>query len=188
LARTRSEEARRAALGAAVELMATQGVERLTIEEVASRSGVAKTTIYRHWPTRSELIIDGVRSCWPHLATPDSGELRRDLLELFDHKVRRDLSSTAGQILPSLLGAAVRDPELDAVARDLVEERNRPVRQVLAQAQARGELAPGLDVDVALGLVIGPLLYRKVHRRLPLTKAYLTGCIDAALVALRAMR
>jgi AcrR family transcriptional regulator len=184
VARTRSEEARRAALAAAIELMAAEGVEGLTIEDVAARSGVAKTTIYRHWPSRRELIIDGIRSCWPHLSTPDTGDLRTDLRELFDHMARKDLSSTMGRIMPSLTAAASRDPELEQVARELIEDRNRPVRQLLAQAQQRGELPADLDVEVALGLVIGPLLYRKVHRRLPLTKDFLARSLDASVRAL----
>jgi len=60
MARPRSEEARRKVLGAASDLMAARGVASLTIDEVAARSGVAKTTIYRHWQERTSLIIDAV--------------------------------------------------------------------------------------------------------------------------------
>jgi AcrR family transcriptional regulator len=183
---SRSDVARREALAAAADLIAERGVDNLTIEDVAGRSGVAKTTIYRHWPTRGPLVIDAVRSCWAHLPTPDTGDLRTDLVRLFEGMVRVDLTSLAGRIMPSLLGAAARDPELDRLTRELVEERARPVREILARAVARGELPVDLDEEVALGLVVGPLLYRKVHRRQALTQEYLEACIDGAIAGLRA--
>jgi AcrR family transcriptional regulator len=184
---SRSEVARREALAATADLIAERGVDNLTIEDVAARSGVAKTTIYRHWPSRGPLIIDAVRSCWAHLPTPDTGDLRTDLVRLFEGMVRVDLSSLAGRIMPSLLSAAGRDPEVERLTRELAEERARPVREILGRAVARGELSTAVDEEVALGLVVGPLLYRKLHRRLPLTTEYLEACIDAAVVGLQAM-
>ena len=92
MARPRSEEARRKALAAATDLIVERGVGNLTIEEVAARSGVAKTTIYRHWPERASLIIDTVRASFEHVATPDTGSLRGDLEACFGGMVRADLS------------------------------------------------------------------------------------------------
>jgi AcrR family transcriptional regulator len=184
---SRSDVARREALAATADLIAERGVDNLTIEDVAARSGVAKTTIYRHWPSRGPLIIDAVRSCWAHLPTPDTGDLRTDLVRLFEGMVRVDLSSLAGRIMPSLLSVAARDPEVERLTRELAEERARPVREILGRAVARGELSAAVDEEVALGLVVGPLLYRKVHRRLPLTTEYLEACIDASVVGLQAM-
>jgi AcrR family transcriptional regulator len=183
---SRSDVARREALAAAADLIAERGVDNLTIEDVAARSGVAKTTIYRHWPDRGPLIIDAVRSCWAHLPTPDTGDLRTDLVRLFEGMVKVDLSSLAGRIMPSLLGASVRDPELDRLTQQLSEERARPVLEILARAVARGELPADLDEEVALGLIVGPLLYRKLHRRRPLTARHLEACIDAAVAGLKA--
>ena len=184
---SRSDVARREALAATADLIAERGVDNLTIEDVAARSGVAKTTIYRHWPSRGPLIIDAVRSCWAHLPTPDTGDLRTDLVRLFEGMVRVDLSSLAGRIMPSLLSVAGRDPEVERLTRELAEERARPVREILGRAVARGELSTAVDEEVALGVVVGPLLYRKLHRRLPLTTEYLEACIDAAVVGLQAM-
>jgi len=183
---SRSEVGRREALGAAADLIDERGVDNLAIEDVAARSGGDKNTIYRHWPTRGPLVIDAVRSCWAHLPTPDTGDLRRDLAQLFEGMTRVDLSSPAGRIMPSLLGAAGRDPELDRLTRELVEERARPIREILRRAVGRGELPDGLDEEVAVGLVIGPLLYRKVHLRQPLSPRYLEACIDAAVAGLQA--
>lgn len=186
MARPRSEEARREAIGAAVDLMCEQGVERLTIEDVAARSGVAKTTIYRHWPSRSCLIVDAVRSVSPHLATPDTGSLRDDLVSLFDHFVRADLSGPSGRIFPSLLAAAACDPDIDRLARELMEDRARPVRAVLERGKERGELGD-VDLDVAAAIVVGPLVFQRVHRRRPVSRKMLETCVDVALAGLRAV-
>ena len=83
MARPRSDEARRKALEAARELIVEKGVVNLTIEDVAARSGVAKTTIYRHWPERTALIVDTVNAMFEHLRTPDTGSLRGDLEAFF---------------------------------------------------------------------------------------------------------
>src|SRR5918995_1459461 len=113
MARPRSEEARRKALAAAMDVIVEKGVGDLTIEEVAARSGVAKTTIYRHWPERAALIIDTVRSTFEHVTTPDTGSLRGDLETYFGELVRADLGGKMGKLIPCLIDAAARDPEIE---------------------------------------------------------------------------
>src|SRR5215203_5293355 len=108
MARPRSEEARRKALAAAIDLLVEKGVGDLTIEEVAQRSGVAKTTIYRHWPERASLIVDTVRTSFEHVSTPDTGSLRGDLETFFGGLVRADLTGKVGDLMPCLLDAAGR--------------------------------------------------------------------------------
>src|SRR3954470_11548461 len=98
MARPRSEAARRKALAAATDLIVEKGVANLTIEEVATRSGVAKTTIYRHWPERTGLILDTVSACFAEVETPDTGTLRGDLEAFFGGMVQADLSGTVGQL------------------------------------------------------------------------------------------
>ena len=85
----------------------------MTIEEVAARSGVAKTTIYRHWPDRPALILDTARQAFRHVATPDTGSLRGDLAAFFGSMVRADLSGRVGRMMPCLIDAASRDPEME---------------------------------------------------------------------------
>ena len=136
MARPRSEEARRKALAAAADLIVERGVGNLTIEEVAARSGVAKTTIYRHWPERAALILDTVRVSFEHVATPDTGTLRGDLEAWFGGMVRADLSGPVGQIMPSLLDAAGRDPEIGLLLDQLGVERQQPILEIVSRAQA----------------------------------------------------
>jgi AcrR family transcriptional regulator len=183
----RSERARAEVLEATADLVADVGVDRVTIDEVAARSGVAKTTIYRHWPTKQALVVDAVRSvCFPEAATPNTGDLRADLVACFEGMVRAGLSGRTGQMLPSLLDCAHRDPALDVLLRDYLRERSGPTRTVLELAQLRGELPADLDLDFAVTLVVGPLIYRKVILRQPVTAPFVEAVVDATLRALGA--
>jgi AcrR family transcriptional regulator len=187
LARPRSEEARRKAIAAATDLIIERGVANLSIEEVAARSGVAKTTIYRHWPERASLIVDTARATFEHVVTPDTGSLRADLEAYFDSMIRADLNGKAGKLIPSLIDAATRDPEIDMLMDRYSHERQQPVLTIVARAEARGELPPDLERDVIIGIVVGPIAFRKVLQRRPVDAAYVSNCLDVVLAGLGAM-
>jgi len=184
MARPRSDEARRKALAAAAELIIERGAANLSIEEVAARSGVAKTTIYRHWPERTSLMVDTVRSTFAHVGVPDTGTLRGDLSTYFSGMVRADLSGKVGQLMPSLIDAASRDPELESVLDRLTRDRTEVLIAVVRRAQERGELPADLDDEVFFGTVVGPIVFRKVIQRLPLDARYIESCLDVSLAGL----
>jgi AcrR family transcriptional regulator len=186
MARPRSDEARRKAIAAATDLIIERGAANLSIEEVAARSGVAKTTIYRHWPERASLIIDTARATFEHVTTPDTGSLRGDLEVYFNTMMRADLSGKAAKLIPCLVDAASRDPEIDMMMDRFSLERQQPVMTVVARAQERGELPRDLDRDVIVGTVVGPIVFRKVLQRRPVDTAYINKCLDVALTGLGA--
>ena len=186
MARPRSEEARRKAIEAATDLIVERGVAALTIEEVAARSGVAKTTIYRHWPERPGLILDTVRASFQHVGTPDTGSLRGDLMAFFGGLVRADLSGKVGRLMPCLIDAASRDPEMELLLERLGEERQAPIMEIVARAQERGELPAGLDERVVIGSIVGPIVFRKVMQRQPVDASYIEACLDVAITGLAA--
>jgi AcrR family transcriptional regulator len=186
MARPRSETARRAALAAASELIVQKGVTALTIEEVAARSGVAKSTIYRHWPERASLIVDTIRSTVEHLGTPDTGSLRGDLETYFAGMLRADMTTNKSPLMCSLMDAAWRDPEIAGLHARLSAERTAPIREIVARAQARGELPDGLDLDVVVATVVGPVVFRKLNLRQPIDAAFVDGCLDVVLAGLSA--
>ena len=124
--------------------------------------------------------------CFPEATTPNTGDLRADLIACFEGMVRAGLSGRTGQMLPSLLDGAHRDPALDHLLRDYLRERSGPTRTVLELAQLRGELPADLDLDFAVTLVIGPLIYRKVILREPVTAPFVAAVVDATLRALGA--
>jgi AcrR family transcriptional regulator len=188
LARPRSEEARRKTLTTVVELIVERGVASLSIEEVAARSGVAKTTIYRRWPERASLIIDAVRTTFEHIGIPDTGSLRGDLDEYFGGVIRADLTGPAGKIMPCIIDAASRDPEIETLLHRIGVERQQPILTIVARAQGRGELPDELDPVIVFGTIVGPIVFRKVVQRQPIDAGYVSACLDVAIAGLRASR
>lgn len=185
MARPRSETARRKALATTAELIVERGVANLSIEEVAARSGVAKSTIYRHWPERTSLIIDTVRATFEHVGIPDTGSLQGDLEAFFGGLIRADLSGTAGKLMPCLIDAASRDPEIETLLDRIGVEREQPILAIIERAQARGELPPHLDHDLVVGTIVGPIVFRKVVQRRPIDAGYIIGCLSVAIAGLR---
>lgn len=186
MARPRSEEARRAAIDATVEALLDGGVEGVTLEEVASRSGVAKSTLYRHFGSKEELIATAARGCVVEHPTPDTGNLADDLHFLFQRYQDNDDRHRFGELLPMLIDAGNRDPQIQAIVDALLEERRRPMRTVLQLAQLRGEIADDLDLDTAMAMIIGPLAYRRLVERQPVTPEFKATVVEGAIVALRA--
>jgi AcrR family transcriptional regulator len=184
--RPRSEHAHQAALDTTVELLLEAGVEGVTLEEVAARSGVAKSTLYRHFGSRDAMILKAARCCVVEHPTPDTGNLADDLSFLFDRYDRTDGERRVSDLLPLLIDAGQRDPELQELVTSVLAERKRPIRTVLQLAQHRGEIGADLDLDTALALVIGPFTYRRVVERREVTPEFVETALQSAIAALRA--
>ena len=186
MARPRSQEARRKVLGATSDLIAERGVASLTIDDVAAKSGVAKTTIYRHWPERNSLIIDAVNGHLEYVGTPDTGTIRGDLETFFGLMIRTDLSGTVGQIIPCLIEAAGRDPEMAVLLERIGAERERVIKILVTRAIERGELHTDLDIETLVGVIVGPVVFQKMVRRRALTPEYIAAVLDVTLAGLNA--
>ncbi len=186
MGRPRSEQAREAALAATVELVLARGVEGVTFEEVACRSGVAKTTLYRHFGTKHAMVAAAAGSCVVEHPTPDTGDLETDLRTIFERFKVTEEERRLHDIMPALLTASGEDPELHALLVSMLEERRRPIRTVLRLAQLRGEIAADLDLDVALTMLIGPFVQRRTIDRLEITPEFTDAVLRSVVAGLRA--
>lgn len=184
MARPRSEDARRRVVDAAVETLLEVGVEGATVEEIAARSGVAKSTIYRHFGDRDALLSEAVRSRIVTIAAPETGSLAGDLEQLFGSYDQPE-HHVVNQLFPLLLDAARRDADMRSVVDAVLDERQRPLRDVLGAAQARGEIAPDLDLGIALAVLIGPLTYRRMVQDRQIDDEFLAVVLPSAIAALR---
>src|ERR1035441_11077478 len=147
--RPRSAEADRAILTATVELLADRGLAAMSIEEVAARAGVGKTTIYRRWPSKGLLALDAfVTSFREEQPLPDTGTLRGDLVAALRGWVRAVTQTPMGPMLTGLIAAAQYDPELRGAWRDRGLEPLRTQHQImLDRALRRGAVAASVDRD-----------------------------------------
>lgn len=158
----RVARSKEAILKATLDLLAENGVTATTIEAIAERSGVAKTTIYRHWAGKPELVIDAFASLTPPDKDPDTGSLRGDLEALIVGFSKALASGRFAALLPSLIDAAERDPEMSKLHHRFATDRETAVRRIVTRARARGEVREDLTDSEVVDLVAGPIFYRRL--------------------------
>lgn len=178
---TRSERVRQLVLDTTAQLVADVGVERATIDEISNRSGVAKTTIYRHFPSKQALVVEAVHACTHIPVVTDTGSLRNDLISCFSGMTKASYEGRLGDMMLSLMDAAQRDPELGRLVRGQAEQRRRFATTVIERAVARGELPDDVDVDLLVTLLSGPLVYTKLVRRQRVTEELVASVVDSVL-------
>ncbi|WP_043627132.1 TetR/AcrR family transcriptional regulator [Nonomuraea candida] len=165
---------------ATLRLVAERGYDGLTVEGVAERSGVNKTTIYRWWPSKAALLAAAlVESDVLAFEAPDTGSLRGDLVALVEG-VRRLLTEPPGSdVAVAALGAAVRHPELDA--RRFFADRFAREREIFERAVRRGELAESADPMLIVDLLAGAVWTRAVFRGLPVHDGFAAQAVATVL-------
>jgi AcrR family transcriptional regulator len=159
--RPRSARSHEAIVRAALELLVEVGFERLTMEQVQRRAGVGKATIYRRWASKSELVKEAIQFFSSELPVPDTGSLTEDYAVVTDAALAIARNRNAALLMPRLLVEASNDAELHALfSAQLVEPRRAVVRTVLERARARGELRADADLELAIDMLVGPIIYR----------------------------
>jgi len=181
----RAERSKQAILAATRELLEGEGdVGSLTVEAVAARSGVAKTTIYRRWRDKWELALDAVMiDMLPGFAEPvDVGDTRKELITFID-AARKNLSTPpSAPAMQGLASQIATDPDLGRVYREqVVEPRREQLRPVIERGIARGDLRPDTDVRLVHELMVGPIFYRLLFSGGPIDRKLSTRIADAIL-------
>jgi AcrR family transcriptional regulator len=180
----RSEQARRAVLEAADDLLVERGFAGVTIEGIAARAGVAKQTIYRWWPSKVDVLLDTfIDDMAQHLTPPDHGDLRADLRvhlgRLADFLTRSD----PGAVFRALAGQAQHDPQLAARLRDDYLSRQRARDRIpLELAVDRGQLPSDTDIDFAVDQLVGPIYYRVLVTGQPVPREFTDQLVHQFLV------
>ena len=166
-----------------IALLGSHGYAGLTLDALAARSGVAKTTILRRWPSKAAVAAAGVeRLALQSVDVPDSGDLRVDLLALLHGAVEAFVRGR-GQFVARLIREAGHHPEIADLLYTVIHTRRQAYRRVLALAIARGELAPSIDQDLLIDLLIGPIWTRMLITRDPITREYVDSIVEAVLTA-----
>lgn len=179
----RSARARSAILAAAAALLEEVGWRGLTVDMIAARAGVGKQTIYRWWPSKASVVLEGVADLTSRrIPEPDTGAMHRDMVALLltfaavmaDPRIRR---AWAG-----LVAEMQVNPDF---ARDFragfTAGRRAVFRRVLESGQARGELPPGAPLDLLADLLIGPVWYRILNDHAPFDADFVQALVAEVL-------
>ena len=181
----RIERTRATVLSAAAQLLAQRGPAAFTVEAVVERSGVALTTVYRHWPSRSELLAAAIALLGEPPPIPDTGSVRDDLI-IFHTSRAHEIDGQWDQRLrtmPGLIEAGRHDPNLSAVVEQTVSGVLKAVRLILERGQDRGELAADRDLDLKADLILGAIFLHHSYRSKALTDDYITEVVDTVIGA-----
>lgn len=182
--RSLSAEAREKAIAAAQQVIARDGVGGFTIDAVARSSGVAKTTIYRHFASGNELMIAAIDCLITPFPTPNTGSLAGDLEAFVDVVLPEVREPGMRRMMTGVLAAAASDPELGRIHQHLVRERMTPIRTILELARHRGEIDATVDLDLAMDFVEGPFFFRAIVREEPMTPATVRSLLAMVVAGL----
>jgi AcrR family transcriptional regulator len=183
----RSERARTAILAAALDEVAEVGYAKLCIEGIAARAGVGKQTIYRWWRSKGAVVFDAFLELSDGDPTlPDTGDLEADLKTVMRATVAELDDPRISAPMHAVQTAIAGDEEL---AASYAEKLDAPVkaakRERLRSAQAAGQLAEDVDLDIAIDLLWGPVLNHWQQCCGPLTPEYADRVVETALNGLR---
>jgi AcrR family transcriptional regulator len=159
--RPRSEEADQAILAATLKMVAEHGVTATTIEGIAAEAGVGKTTIYRRWESKTQVILAAVSQMAPGGEPPDTGSVAGDLKALAEFMHKRMAGTGLHTVAPRVLADSLNDPELHRGFLESVMEPNRAlIRRIFERGVERGELRPDLELEPLVDIIHAVAIYR----------------------------
>lgn len=176
--RPRDPRAHQAILDAALELLLEGGYGRVTVEAIAARAHVGKSTIYRRWSSKGPLVVEALGRLLHLGPAVDTGDVRRDLQALL-----RRVVGVLGQPLlrlsiPGLIADLAADPELaEAFRRTFIDPKRTRVALLLDRAVSRGQLDSGVDAELVTDLLVGPVLWRAILTGAPLDERFISGLV-----------
>ena len=169
IGRPRDEAARAAILRSANAILEKKGIAGFTIEAVAARAGVAKTTIYRWWPSKGSLAMAGfLAETAPKISYPNSGSAVADLISQL-RRVAAVYGGKTGRVLAAILAEGQRDPNtMAAFIEGYARPRREEAKAILRAGVERGELRAEIDLEATLDALYGPIYYRLLVPLTPL--------------------
>jgi AcrR family transcriptional regulator len=182
-------------LQVAGEQLLERGYTAFTVDHVAEIAGVAKTTLYRRWPTRDHLAIAVIGRGQEEIRIADTGDLRADLVDFMAqiadglNRTRRagrgtedrgDQDDRSAGMVAELVAAAARHPDIGAIVRDLFDQRIALAVERIDAARRRGEVRADLDPHLLVDQLAGALYYRVLITGKPIDRCYATHLVDAA--------
>jgi AcrR family transcriptional regulator len=184
--RPRDRDAHAAILLAAIDLTREVGFDALAIDAVAARAGVGKATIYRYWPNKELLLAEAVEGIVRSAPPADTGKVEGDLMILMRSTMRMYQDPATPPLLSGFVAAMARSPLIaDRIRNGFVGVRRAAMREALERGIRRGELDPNMNVELALDLLAGSMLWRSLMSGESITEGYTREVVRRVLRAFK---
>ena len=177
----RVERSRRIILEAVLAELGEVGYGAMTIEGVAARAGVGKSTIYRHWAGKLALVEDAFRTLKAQALVPESGAVRDRVIAFLEQVAGLVVESTYSACMPALIEAAERDPQVREFHCAFSSERLAVLADVLRDAIASGELPADADPELLADALVGPIVMRRLMFAEPFDPKQVPALVDQVL-------
>jgi AcrR family transcriptional regulator len=177
--RPRSDRSHQAILQATLELLAEVGFETMSIEAISVRAKVGKTTIYRRYTSKEELVADAIESIREEIVLPDTGNLHSDIDELIQNAAQITLSPLGRQTVAKIVSSAASNPQFARIYWiKYLQPRRQDFAIVLERAKARNEISPDVDSDLVFDLMSGIMLYALIFQPTSDWNSYIRSALD----------
>jgi len=163
--RPRSAQSHQAILQAALELLAEVGFAAMSMDAIAARAGVGKTTIYRRYASKEELVADAIESIREEIVIPDTGNLQSDIDTLIQNAAQITLNPIGRQTVAMIISSASSNPKFAQIYwTKYLQPRRKAFAVVLERAKARKEIQANLDSDLIFDTMSGIMLYALIFQ------------------------
>lgn len=181
--RPRSAQSHQAILQAALELLAEVGFERMSIEAIATRAGVGKTTIYRRYDSKEELVADAIESLREEIVLPDTGTLWGDMDALIQNAAQITLSPLGRQTVAMIISSASSNPQFAQIYwTKYLQPRRQAFAVVIERAKTRNEIQANIDPALVFDTMSGIMLYAQIFQPTSESwEAYVRGALHLIL-------
>lgn len=164
-------------LTATAELLDEVGYDGVTYDEVAGRAGVHKTTVYRRWPSKPELVAEALDlHSEEHVPVPDTGTLSGDLVAL-GTAVAANTAAAGGRRSTSIVAAATHSEELATTVHRFMDRRVTLTELIVERAIERGELPSGVDPRLVIEVLVGPIWFRFLLTGEPIDEDFVASLV-----------
>ncbi|MFT4007025.1 MAG: TetR/AcrR family transcriptional regulator [Lacrimispora sp.] len=185
IGRPRSEKTRQAILTASYDLLLLNGFHSITVEGIAERAGVSKATIYKWWPNKAAVVLDGFFAATElMLEVPDTGSAKEDLLVQVSN-LAAFLTSSKGNVIKELIAEGQSDENVAKEYRNRYFNPRRLIsHHILERGMERGELKKDMDIELCIDLIFAPLFYRLLITGENVDSAFVEQLISYAFAGL----
>lgn len=183
--RPRNPDTQQSIITASYELLLEEGFASVTVEKIAERAGVSKATIYKWWPGKAAVVMDGfLAASTERLPVPDTGSVREDI-RIHATNLARFLTSREGRVIKELIGEGQFDPKVaEAYRARYFQPRRLEAKQMLERGIRRGELKKELDTELCIDLMYGPIFYQLLVLSDTLEETYVENIVRSAFAGI----